>query len=216
MAIAIDATSEGFANSTTLSFSHTCTGSNRLLLVSYFTFPNADAVSGITYATVPMTKLATLAADAGGVETIYGLIAPAIGANNIVFTISPSSQVFATAASYTGVSQTGLPDNFTTNTGTATSLTTALTTIADNCWIVFGGRENGGTIGAGTNTSLRIANSTSPDCALFDTNAAQTPAGSHSVQTTNAASKTFFHAVVSIAPVATAVTHFLSLVGVGL
>lgn len=201
MAIAIDVANESFANASSLTYSHTVTGSNTLLIVGWYAFNTTATFSSVTYNGVAMSQLATRGADGTGGEIyLYGLLNPTTGANNIVISYSGTKQIFACSASYTGVKQSGLPDSSTTNTNSGTSVTTTTTTVADNTWLVAISRQNGGTTVAGTNTFLRKANSTSPDVVLVDSNSAQTPAGSHSLQTTFGSAKTFYHALASFAP----------------
>jgi len=99
---------------------------------------------------------------------MYSLIAPASGANNIVVSSSSSITVYMANTSYTGVKQTGQPEQ--SNTGgfsnPVTSLTTSVTTTSDNCWLVgylrAGGNQtaqSGTTLRTGINTTLQIADS---------------------------------------------------------
>jgi hypothetical protein len=56
MAIAVDATSQDHsATATSLTFSHTCSGSNRILFVGIVGDITTDTVTGVTYAGVSMT-----------------------------------------------------------------------------------------------------------------------------------------------------------------
>jgi hypothetical protein len=83
-----------------LTFSHTTSGADRLLLVGV-TCVNAT-ISSVTYNGVGMT-----AVESGGASIrLYALVAPATGANNVVVTLSTDEAVCAVAASYTGVDQT--------------------------------------------------------------------------------------------------------------
>lgn len=144
MAIAFDASASGNnAGASSLTIAHTCTGSDRLLLVGVFcqeTPTSYDVVTGVTYNGVAMTQLAKI--DCGiavqGVY-LYGLLAPATGANNIVVSASTTTDVLELKSlSYTGVKQSGLPDASDTSNGAlVTSISNDITTILDNCWAVM-------------------------------------------------------------------------------
>lgn len=111
MAIAYDATS-GVARGwvTSDSFSHTCTGANRLLLVwVYFDRGNGSyTTSALTYAGVTLTLVDTLN-DGTHYAELWRLIAPTEGANTLAATynnVGPTAKVVIRALSYTGVDQT--------------------------------------------------------------------------------------------------------------
>ena len=101
--ITFDAKSaQGFdATSTTLS--HTTSGTNRLLVVAV-AVDGASTISSVTYAGVAMT----LAKTFYNIRRIslYYLVAPATGANNIAVTLSGSDDAGIMAVSYNGVNQT--------------------------------------------------------------------------------------------------------------
>jgi len=105
------------------SFSHTCTGSNRFLLVSI----SSDAGGGTTwtaatYNSVSMTLVDTLnnATDGANVRiTVYSLIAPASGSNTVAVTrTGPPANFIVIAASFTGVNQTTPLGTSVTGSGT--------------------------------------------------------------------------------------------------
>ena len=205
MAIAFDAQSaSSFSSGTTNTFSHTCSGSNGILYVGVY--DGLNNVTGVTYNGVSMTLVNSFAMTGGAAGQyirLYQLVSPATGANNVVITCSAAGNTYGNGVSYTSASQTGQPDA--QNTGgasTGTSLTTSVTTTADNCWVV-GFAYMAGTISAGTNTTLRSTNA-GGILAIFDTNAAQTPAGSKSVQTTSGTSGFNGHVIASFAPAVTA------------
>lgn len=180
MAIAFDAASGQQDNSTTSqTFSHTCTGSNLLLLVGFITNNTTDIITGVTYNSVSMTQLNTQTSTTNSyISYVYGLLNPDTGANNVNITASSASLLWTTSASYTGVKQSGLPDatssgNSPTNTGTWSS---SVTTVADNCWHYTHVR-GGSPLAASGGTVERRDQSQS---ACYDSNGAITPAGSDS------------------------------------
>lgn len=184
MAIAFDATSSGNANATSLTFSHTCSGSERVLWVGCYV-SGGDNITGITYAGVSMTKMVGTPMDSGYYLYLWYLAAPATGANNIVITPSGTRDMLAISSSYTGAKQTGIPDAQVTNTTVAgqTSMTTTATVVAANSWLVAIYRNNAGTWTAGANTLKRIQSPASSAMAIMDSNSAQA-AGSRSLTAT--------------------------------
>jgi hypothetical protein len=200
-AIAIDATSQGYANATSLTFSHTTTGSDRLLMVQLWTFPSGDTVSGITYNSTSLTKKGTRSADAGGYTNQWSLVAPATGANNIVVSMS-SSQMFVTAASYTGVDQTTPhPDATVTGSlaGTALSISTTDVTV-DQSWLVMAGRSPSRIPSASAGTFQRKLNGTSGDAGWTLDSDGGRSTGANTLDFTYAPSQTTYYVMTNIAP----------------
>lgn len=143
MAIAFDAVSTGMnaTDPTSLTWSHTCSGSDRVLIVGTSTESDssghtAQTVSGITYAGVALNHIRSDYITDNGTELWY-LIAPATGANNIVVTMTAVVDgLFGAGLSFTGVDQTNPIDNNAGTTTTGTSISQALTTNVANAMIV--------------------------------------------------------------------------------
>ena len=196
MAIAFDASSirtQDSGGGTTSTWSHTCTGSDRILFVGV-TVGTGMTVSGVTYNGVSMTQVATLALGGAVFNNgyIFRLVAPATGANNIVVTASADTFIYAAATSYTGVDQTTPIDVSGTNSTTGTSLGLSLTTTKDNDWLVgfwyYGSSDDDFT--AGSNTLIRQEDAPAGIWyAMAVTNSAQTPAGSKTITLTSANSR---------------------------
>lgn len=203
MAIAFDASAKATAvTATSVTWSHTCTGDNRILFVAVGV-PTADTITGVTYNSVAMTLIDKKQMGADRFFYLWYLVAPATGANNIVATSSNSQILRAASASYTGASQTGVPDASTTNNVEGTlSITTSVTTVADNSWLVMVARNSGAEdITAGASTTLRTLIDPDTSEAIFDSNAAKTPAGSHSlVATKTATNRDWITVMASFAP----------------
>lgn len=138
MAVAFDAVSSGGGTSQsgngTITLSHTCTGSNLLLIVGVANDAGGSAgVSGITYNGTSMTALASINNSdsfANILINTYYLIAPSTGANNIVVTRSgsPVTNSSVCGISFTGVDQTtplGTAATNTQNNGSTPSVTVA-------------------------------------------------------------------------------------------
>jgi len=183
MAIAYDEKVErqGVTPGTSLSFSHTCGGSNRLLLVGV-TIHNATAKTvAVTYGGVSMTKIGQACTDDGEYSYLFYLLDPASGANTVAVSWGGGSEyVYCASVSYTGVKQTGQPDANTTGVQNTTNFSLSVTTIADNCWTMALMTCWDKDIVAGAGTTLRAVNdnnATRTYSAIFDSNAAKTPAG---------------------------------------
>ncbi len=171
---------------TSLTFSHTCSGVNRLLIVGIDT-TTVDDITSVTYAGVAMTLACKVQGGAANNDVwnyLYYLVAPATGANNIVISKSSSTIIVAASVSYTGVKQTGQPDATQTKfAGVAGSETITITTVADNSWVVIWGRTQN-SITAGTNVTARVGTGTT--ILLGDSNGVVHPAGSFGQTLTDA------------------------------
>lgn len=166
MAIAFDAVSGGKDNGgavTSITFSHTCTGANLVLVVvAYIDNIGGTSITGVTYNGVAMTQVATVTGGTRVQSYSFILVNPATGAHNVVVSanqvIGGNQQIAANSMSYTGCAQTGQPDSNGTNglaSSTVTNFPVSTTVVASNCWLVGGGTENagdiaGGVAGAGT------------------------------------------------------------------
>lgn len=209
MAIAFDASTQGTAGSSSpQTYSHTTTGSNRILFVSIFT---QGSVTGVTYGGVSMTQLGTTSySSPTGVCYLFMLVNPTLGANNVVVTHS-GSYTASVAASYTGAKQTDQPDTTvatnTTGAGSATTLATTVTTGSDNAWVVTAtATEAGLGVTAGSGAYLRQTGS-NPAVALLDSNSAITPAGSHTTNVNAAVSTQICMVTSAFAPAVAATSN---------
>lgn len=206
MAIAFDVATAGGSSTvgTTLTFAHTCTGTDRILFVmatgDNVASSATDDITGVTYAGAAMTFINKTFVAADRYRYLFYLIAPATGANNVVITSSTSGGFKSgNASSYTGVKQSAQPDANVVNQTTGTTVTMTLTTIADNCWTVLSAGAGGANAAAGTGSTLR-ADSTASQ--MFDSNGAKTPAGSTSmtVNTSDALSHPIMGVMASFSP----------------
>lgn len=152
MAILVDNTTQaenGTTSSTTLSWSHTCSGDERALVV---VVPCSRAVTcSVTYNSVSMTSLASVV-NGTNRAYIFGLAAPSIGSNTITVTYSANLQFYvAGAVSFTGVSQSDILGATASQTGTAGAKSLSLTTEANGSYLVdcIGSVGTVHTVGAG-------------------------------------------------------------------
>jgi hypothetical protein len=206
MAIAFDAItnpSYGGSAGTSKTFSHTCTGADRLLFVNVHT--DSNVVTGVTYGGVAMTKIYGQSTDF--YNTVWALVAPATGANNVVISCSSSVNIIPMAISYTGCDQ-NLPTIFATATDASSPQTVNATTVADNSWLMGYQRRTVGagfSVGAGTTSR---GNDATYAFATVDSGGALTPAGSYGL-TVNY-SGTSYLGVVAFAPVSASASKIKS------
>jgi hypothetical protein len=203
MALSFDSSAQAQSSSgaTSLTYSHTC-GTGAYLTVGVLDVNNA--VTGITYAGVSMSLLKTEFFFYGvvvGIKT-YGLVSPATGANNVVVTKSVGSGVIDSCSHSVLSASTTQPDatagNHDPGPGNVSTLTTTVTTVADNSWtVLYGCNDNGGTLTAGSGATIR--SQTGNGFGVFDSNGAITPAGSTSMTFTGFSAH-FVGIVVSVAP----------------
>lgn len=190
---------------TTKTFSHTCSGSDRILWVAAGANTAAGDPTGITYAGNAMTKVNSVFLQTTWVALWY-IIAPATGANNVVITCTGTGNVTGGAMSFTGASQTSIPDSSaadTVQTTVVTSYSRSTTTVADNCFTVSSGRANGGlTITGGANTTVTQPEVVAMGNYMIRSTAAHTPAGTSTLNVTSA-SQDFFSVIASFSPLVT-------------
>lgn len=215
MAIATDSTAVGtIVTATSITWSHTCTGSNLALVVAVFGDLTSDLVTGATYNGVAMTKLGSTQVPADRFIYLFGLLNPATGANNVVVSASSSIRLDGVSASYTGVSafETAVTS---TAASPATSLTLTATTGVANCWLVANFKQDLGTSTAGTGTTIRVDSTHGMNIA--DSNGALTQA-SHSLIENLAGGENWGGIMAAMEPsggAAAAVQQMLMLLGVG-
>lgn len=201
-AIAYDTSIDVQINPASHTVSFTTSGSDRYLLVGSLK-QSSHWFTAFTYAGTGMTEIGTkqFYSAAGEYNQTWSLLNPATGTNNIVGTESASGTEGIIAISYSGVDTSALDTSNIASSATATNITNTMTTTADNCWLV-GYFRFAGTISAGSNTTLRRSAS---NINVGDTNAAQTPAGSHSIAGTQTPTNDFVYiGGVAIKPVAAA------------
>jgi hypothetical protein len=125
VAVAKDAATGSQADgTTTFTWSHTCTGTDLVLFVS-FSDSSGVGTPTVTYNGVSMTKDST-APYGGNGSTLFYLINPATGANNVVVASATAGNLQGCSFSVTGAKQTGVPYTLTTaNAGSGTHSGTA-------------------------------------------------------------------------------------------
>ena len=133
--VAIDAVSTGVTTASSLTISHTTSGTNRLMLVGVSIVresTGAPTVSSITYNGVGLSLVGAQAtSDSEGRIEIWRLVAPATGANNVVVNLSAVPQSATVGVmTFTGVHQTTPLGTFAPALGESTSASVAVTSAA--------------------------------------------------------------------------------------
>lgn len=145
MGLLIDNTTSTISSSaSSVSLSHTCSGSDRLLVVSVMMVPTGAGagIHDIQFNGVSLTSQLALSNQVGSFVSSMGImIAPPTGAHNVVITLGSSVPipVIVSATSYTGADQIngiGAITLINDVSGTNSSITTNITTTKDNSMIL--------------------------------------------------------------------------------
>lgn len=197
MAIAFDASSGGSSTNgtdTSLTVSHTVTGSNAILVVQMGTIvnsPGSEVLTGITYGGTALTQIAKV--QSGTLVSplfqdcwtyLYYLANAPAGTANIVASFTAGGSNTLSAESLTGTATTSPIDA--SNTGSTTdgsTLTVSVTTVTDNCWTV-GGYAGFQALSSSSGMSLRDQQPASHRSGIGDSNGVIHPAGSTSMSVT--------------------------------
>lgn len=157
MAIVRDTFSSFVASTTgslTVSFSYTTAGTNTCVLIFAFD-ESGDSVTSAAYGAGTSTQLCKHRNGAAGTGElyVYGLLNPAGGSQTVKITrTGTSGKIYGGAISYTGVSQSGIPDATITNgTGASSSISATITTATANAVVTGTGCFDNGSIAASTN-----------------------------------------------------------------
>lgn len=174
------------AAQSTYTWSHTNNGD--WLSVDVAMFSLAQTVTSITYAGVSLDLEGFKASVSGACRIeCWGMVAPAMGANNIIVTLSGSIASGAAAVSYKGVQQFSPTEAFNTAQATnvgAADATVNITSVTDNCWIHAALCTDDGSV-TSNNTSRNNITGGLGTGADSDNNTPKMPAGSVTMSWTN-------------------------------
>lgn len=138
-----------FTNSTSATQAHTISGSNSLLVVTVGTLNNVTVTA--TYNDVSMKKAVEARNASGAYSTIFYLVNPDTGNNNIQVNFSGTPNGTFGGVSFTGVDQVNPIDATATTTGTAQNKSLNITTNYNNSFLIDSCNASTGnhTVGAG-------------------------------------------------------------------
>lgn len=192
---------------TSLTWTHKCTGLNRILFVAVFGHNASDTITGVTYNGVAMTLVRKQQVPIDRWVYLFALIAPDEGTHDIVVTSNASVAIAGDSASYTGARQYDNPDvsAVKTSAGTAT-ITSDLITLTDMSWTFLVAKGGGSSSPiAGTGATLRA---TGNDMSIFDSDGPITPEGYTEMvaQKTGAGTTNWASIMATIVPYQTPVT----------
>jgi hypothetical protein len=180
--INFDAASSAVNSSTstnTLSWSHTTSGSDRILIVGVsIRNESSETVSTVTYGTGNLTFVGSATNGTLSRAEIWQLVNPATGTNTVTVTLSGNSKFVGGAATFTGVHQTTPLGTFASATGNSTTPSVNVTSAEGEAVVDTLAQRNSATTAAadssqterwnavtsgGTNaTNVRGAGSTEP------------------------------------------------------
>ena len=141
MAIALDTTIKGSANTATIA--HTCTGSNLILFVWMMGRSDTETAHTATYNGVSMTRFATFQQGSNTIRyTLFYLVSPSTGTHNIIVGNNMPAEFYVVSASYTGVSQINFPDSSLDTGSIASGSSRVNTVVSTGCWEISGGMSN--------------------------------------------------------------------------
>lgn len=211
MAIAYDNSNSAKVDpGTVLSTTLTVSGSNRVLIAGALS-NNHDSITGITAtksgSDTAMTFIRKWTKDNGGYIYLYYMINPDTGTNTVKIVNDGTNQFYIlAAANYTGAAQSGQPDNSGNNSGSGTTQSIGITSVADNCWhicIAHGDNEN---LIAGSGTTVR---NTQQNLCIADNNAPINPAGTNTMFFSSAtgSNQTWEIGDMTLAPVSTPTSY---------
>lgn len=159
--IAYDAASEDkvASGASSLTYAHTCTGSNRFIYVAVTTINDATHSVTATYGGVSMTAVQVdqlIYSSTNWYHHGFRLAAPASGSNNVVITkTNADGSIRSGAVSYTGVDQTTPINVSAKGNGTATPATLTSTSTVTGWWVMSAANIDLGHTGGSITDTLR-------------------------------------------------------------
>jgi uncharacterized repeat protein (TIGR01451 family) len=105
-------------STTSMSWFHTTSGSNRILIVGVSYSAGSITTTTVTYGVTSLTRIGVQSATLNQNRTeLWYMVAPPTGSNAVAVTVSPARQMAACAISYTGVNQSTSLNTFASAAG---------------------------------------------------------------------------------------------------
>ena len=157
MALAFDAVTSGQANGAgPFTLSHTTSGADRVLVVGVIIHAGAGiTITSVTYNGVAMTVIPSSTITGTYAVSLYGLIAPASGANTVSISISGNAEIGFGAMSLTGADQTTPFGTANTATGTSTTPSVTVSSASGEIVVDTGQIFHSGTFSVGAGQTSR-------------------------------------------------------------
>lgn len=178
------------------------------LVIAFCIYANTgdDVHNGATYNGTAMTFVKHQQSAVGGDSGMdaYILTAPSTGTHDLVCNITSSKLLQTWGVSYSGTKQSGQPDASDSASGSGTSLSSTISVVASNSWVVTGAvNRSSFASAAGSGVLTIIANDPNEASAIFDSNGTVST-GSNSYGYTGAGNNQNAMIGISIAPAVTA------------
>lgn len=177
--IAFDAKTDGSnTTGTSLSWTHTSTGSNLIGYVGIQSDFATDAVTTVTWCGTGMTLVKK---DQRGGNSrwsyTYQIVGQASGACTVTINTATSVYIEGGSISYSGANQSGQPDASNNASGDSASPTVVVTSVSDNDWCLQHIITGGGTLVTGSQPLRMSINGGVRNSDFYDTNGVVHPAG---------------------------------------
>lgn len=206
MALAFDAVSNAHGNGTgPFTFAHSCSGSDRLLLVLIAHYYLDDVVSGVTYNGDALTAVPNGEDNNGQFNiTLYYMVAPDTGSNTVsVSTTGSVYDIGMIAMSFTGADQSTPLGTAVTATGSSTTPSVNISSasgeiVVDGLIIV-----HSGTLTVGADQTQRV-NTNTANAFIKYASSTESGVSSTTMSWSNSTSQDWAIAGVAVKPVAAA------------
>lgn len=193
------------SSASSISWNHTVSGASPFLFISVINL-TSDTTTGVTVGGQSAALVQKRVIQSNRVLSLYLYHNPGQGSQNIVVSASATVNLRGRSVLYSGVKTKGQPDASSSNhSGSTTSLTGTVTTVADNCWLFMCGWANSSGVGAGSSTTMRYDDGA---FAVFDSNGAKTPPGNYSLTITGT-SGAIGYVIASFSPAPTSGGSFM-------
>ncbi len=136
------ASSEGYTDTSTLTWSHTVGSGASILLVGVNIRDSAIAATGVTYNGIPLTRIGNAFTGSTRIELWY-LVNPSPGTNNVAVTLPSSVRIAAGAASWINVDQSNPLGTFVSATGNSATASVNVASAAGEIVVDMIGESTG-------------------------------------------------------------------------
>lgn len=173
-----NSTDGGNTTGTSLTFSHINGVGGTSPTILWVTARTAGTITGITYNGVAMTSAVSLSQI-----SLWYLINPAAGSNNVVISTSGSTTIYGMSASYQLASTTGVPDGTKSaqnnGIGSGAANGTSVTTTANKCFGILACYHTGPNAPSAGSGSVVLQ--TNSNISMFDSGSSITPARNYAM-----------------------------------